>query len=158
MSGAHFRRIALSLPDTAEGSHFDHPDFRVNGKIFATLFQEKNGFGVLLLTPDQQQGLVQDAPELFKPVPGGWGKNGSTLVSLDAPLDILEAALQMAWRLRVEKSSRMRPAAKRTAKTVSKTSAKAAPKAERKTAPKSAARTSRRPAAKTSARRPRGGE
>ena len=104
MTAADFRRIALSLPDTAEGSHFNHADFRVAGKIFATLGLEREGFGVLLLTPEQQAGMVEDEPEIFSPVPGGWGRQGSTRVRLATVTpDILEAALQTAWRLKVAK-------------------------------------------------------
>ncbi len=74
MTPKTFRRIALSLPEATEGSHFSNADFRIAGKIFATLALEHQGYGVLLLTPDQQAGMVQDAPEIFSPVPGGWGE------------------------------------------------------------------------------------
>jgi hypothetical protein len=109
MTAADFRRVALSLPGTAEGSHFGNADFRVGGRIFATLSLEKRGFGVLLLTPDQQAGLVADDPEIFSPVPGGWGLKGSTRVSLAkvAP-DILEAILRLAWQLKAAKPIRPR--------------------------------------------------
>jgi hypothetical protein len=101
--------MALSLPDTAEGSHFNHPDFRVAGKIFATLSLEREGFGVLLLTPEQQAGMVQDEPDVFSPVPGGWGRQGSTRVRLgNVTPDILEAALRAAWSERVAKRRKPR--------------------------------------------------
>jgi hypothetical protein len=104
VTAADFRRIALSMPDAAEGSHFGHADFRVGGKIFATLGLEREGFGVLLLTPEQQAGMVEDEPEVFSPVPGGWGRQGSTGVCLaKVTPGILEAALQTAWRLRMAK-------------------------------------------------------
>lgn len=77
MTPADFRKLALSLPDTAEGSHFNVADFRVGGKIFATLAYEKQGSGVLQLTPQQQAGMVEDAPEMFSPVPNAWGRKGS---------------------------------------------------------------------------------
>lgn len=98
MTAAGFRRMALSMPEAVEGSHFGNPDFRVGGKIFATLALEKQGYGVLLLEPEQQAGMIQDAPELFSPVPGGWGSQGATRVRLAkvAP-DILEDALRTAW-------------------------------------------------------------
>lgn len=109
MNGADFRRIALSLPDATEGSHFGHADFRVGGKIFATLAYEHKGSGVLMLTPEQQAGMVKDAPEQFSPVPGGWGRQGSTLVHLgNVTPDILEAALRTAWLLRTQKSAKPR--------------------------------------------------
>jgi hypothetical protein len=99
-----FRRIALSMPEAVEGSHFGNADFRVNGKIFATLGLEKEGYGVLLLTPEQQAGMVQDAPEIFSPVAGGWGHRGSTRVRLaKVPPDILEAALRTAWSRKAPK-------------------------------------------------------
>src|ERR1700756_3573924 len=98
MTGASFRKLALGMPEATEGEHFGNADFRVGGKIFATLSLEKEGFGVLLLTPDEQAGMVQDAPEIFSPVPGGWGRKGSTRVSLaKVPADILKAALRIAW-------------------------------------------------------------
>lgn len=98
MTAATFRRIALGLPEAVEGSHFGNADFRVGGKIFATLSLESKGYGVLLLTPEQQAGMVEDEPEIFSPVPGGWGRKGSTRVLLAkvAP-DILEAALRTSW-------------------------------------------------------------
>ncbi|HYL61557.1 MAG TPA: MmcQ/YjbR family DNA-binding protein, partial [Candidatus Methylomirabilis sp.] len=82
MTTADFRRLALSLPEAIEGSHFGSADFRVGGRIFATLALEKEGCGVLLLTPEQQEGMVEDAPEIFSPVPGGWGRHGATRVRL----------------------------------------------------------------------------
>jgi hypothetical protein len=78
-----YRRIALSLPGASEGSHQGHPDFRVGGKIFCTLAYEKEGYGVLKLSPEEQAGLVEDVPEVFSPVPGGWGRGGATRVRLD---------------------------------------------------------------------------
>ena len=98
MTALNFRRIALSLPEAVEGSHFGNPDFRVGGKIFATLSLASEGYGVLLLAPEQQAGMVEDEPRIFSPAPGGWGRKGSTRVLLAkvAP-DILEAALRTAW-------------------------------------------------------------
>lgn len=110
MTGKDFRRTALSLPDTAEGSHFHVPDFRVGGRIFATLAYEKDGFGVLALTPEQQAGMVEDAPEIFSPVPNGWGKHGATLVRLaKVTPDILEGALRTAWNNRAPKKKAAPP-------------------------------------------------
>src|SRR5580704_18166179 len=98
MTGADFRRIALSMPEAVEGSHFGHADFRVGGKIFATLGLISEGYGVLLLTPEQQAGMVEDEPKIFSPVPGGWGRKGSTRVLISkVPRDILDAALRAAW-------------------------------------------------------------
>jgi hypothetical protein len=108
LTAAEFRRIALSMPEATEGSHFGSADFRVGGKIFATLALEKEGYGVLLLTPEEQAGMVADEPTIFSPVPGGWGRKGSTRVSLaKVPPDILEAALRLAWRRKAPKSVRL---------------------------------------------------
>ena len=82
MTAANFRRIALGLPEAVEGTHFGNADFRVGGKIFATLALESEGYGVLLLTPEEQAGMVEDEPKIFSPVPGGWGRKGSTRVLL----------------------------------------------------------------------------
>ncbi len=105
MTEAGFRRTALKMPDAVEGSHMDHADFRVDGKIFATCGFRK-GFGVLMLTPEQQAGMVQDAPEMFVPVPGGWGLQGATQVVLaKITPTLLEPALRLAWRNKVEPSA-----------------------------------------------------
>jgi len=104
LTAADFRRVALSMPESAEGSHFGNADFRVGGKIFATLALEKEGYGVLLLTPEQQAGMVEDDFKVFSPVPGGWGRKGATRVALaNVPADILQAALRMAWRRKASK-------------------------------------------------------
>lgn len=109
MTAAGFRRIALSLSDTEESSHQGVADFRVSGRIFATLAYEKDGFGVLALTPEQQSGMVQDAPDLFEPVPGGWGRRGMTLVRLSAVTpEVLEGVLQLAWENRKSSPRRKR--------------------------------------------------
>jgi hypothetical protein len=104
MTAAGFRKLALQLPEATEGSHFGVADFRVVNKIFATLAYEKHGQGVLMLTPDQQGGMVADAPEIFSPVPNAWGRQGATLVNLSAVKpDILAAALRTAWLRRAPK-------------------------------------------------------
>lgn len=104
MTAAGFRRLALALPEAVEGSHFGNADFRVGGKIFATLALESKGYGVLLLTPEQQAGMVADEPKTFSPVPGGWGQKGATRVRLaTVTADILGAALQTAWRRKASK-------------------------------------------------------
>ena len=104
MTAAAFRRIALGLPGAVEGAHFGHPDFRVGGKIFATLAYEREGCGVLMLTPDQQAGMVTDEPEIFSPVTGAWGRNGATRVRLAKVTPaMLEGALRTAWSRRAPK-------------------------------------------------------
>src|SRR5262245_46213558 len=107
LSSADFKRIALSLEGAEEGSHMGAVDFRVGGRIFATLAHVARGYGNLMLTPDVQAGFVEDAPDVFIPVAGGWGRMGATHVVLSkADEDLLRGALQTAWRLRVETNAR----------------------------------------------------
>jgi len=102
-----FRRIALSFPDTEEGSHMEQPDFRVGGRIFATLASAKQGYGNLMLTLEQQTAFVEEMPEVFLPIPGGWGRMGMTHIRLAASAeDILHEALYAAWKLRREKNAK----------------------------------------------------
>src|SRR5579871_5713613 len=101
-----FRRLALSLPDAEESSHMGSPDFRVGGRIFATLAAAKLGYGNIMITPEQQSAFVEDLPEIFIPVPGGWGRGGATHVNLAAATeDVVLGALQTAHKLRVEKNA-----------------------------------------------------
>jgi len=72
-----FRRLALALPEAAESEHMGHPDFRVRKKIFATLWPD-GGYGVVMLTPEQQTVVKQAEPAMFVPVPGGWGRKCAT--------------------------------------------------------------------------------
>jgi hypothetical protein len=100
-----FRRIALSLEGAEESSHMGSPDFRVGGRIFATLASQRHGYGNLMLTPEQQAAFVAEAPELFLPVAGGWGRNGATHLRLAAANeDVLRGALLAAWGIRVTKN------------------------------------------------------
>ncbi len=102
-----FRRIALSFEGAEESSHMGSPDFRVGGRIFATLAAAKKGYGNLLLTPEVQQMFVADLPEVFLPIPGGWGRNGATHVVLAAVTeDVLEGALRTAYKLRLDANSK----------------------------------------------------
>jgi hypothetical protein len=109
-----FRRIALSLEDVEEGSHMGAADFRVGGRIFATLASQAQGYGNLKLTPKEQAAFVEELPEVFVPIAGGWGRMGMThIVLARATEDLLRGALQTAWRLRVDantKTARGRPA------------------------------------------------
>lgn len=119
MTGADFRRIALCLPGAHEGSHFNNPDFRAGGKIFATLAYEKQGYGNLVLTLEQQAGMVQDAPEIFSPVPGGWGRMGATRVLLaKVTPEILEGALRLAWNNKAGKEPAKKPTRPRAKKAI----------------------------------------
>ena len=113
MTAADFRRIALSFEGAEEGSHMGAVDFRVGGHIFATLASVKDGFGNLMLTPEIQAEFVADAPDLFVPVAGGWGRMGATHIRLaKANRDILTGALQAAWKLRVDKNAAKRSGAR----------------------------------------------
>jgi hypothetical protein len=105
MNAADFRRIALSLDGAEEGSHMGSPDFRVGGRIFATLASQNQGYGNLILTLEQQTEFVQERPEVFVPIAGGWGRMGMTHIRLaEANEDVLTGALRTAWRLRMEKN------------------------------------------------------
>jgi len=107
MDAKDFRRIALSLNGAEQGSHMGAVDFRVGGRIFATLAHEKKGYGNLMLTPEQQAMFVDELPEVFLPVHGGWGKGGATHIRLAvASEDVLAGALRTAWKLRVEKNAK----------------------------------------------------
>ena len=116
MTAADFRRIALSLPGAEESSHMGAADFRVGGRIFATLAAEAKGYGNLMLTPGQQAEFVAEAPDLFVPVAGGWGRNGATHIRLaKATQDSLAGAIHAAWKLRVEKNDGSKPRSGRRA-------------------------------------------
>jgi hypothetical protein len=117
MTAKDFRRLALSLEGAEEGSHMGSADFRVGGRIFATLAHVKQGFGNLMLTPEQQAEFVAEQPDVFLPVAGGWGRSGATHIRLErANEDLLEGALRAAWKARVEKNrgagGKRRPRAK----------------------------------------------
>jgi hypothetical protein len=117
MKASDFRRIALSLEGAEEGSHMGAADFRVGGRIFATLAAQKNGYGNLMLTPQLQEEFVRDLPDVFLPIPGGWGKMGSTHIRLsEANEDVLAGALRTAWELRVEKNGKAKTQTKAKAK------------------------------------------
>jgi hypothetical protein len=107
MTVNEFRGLALSLPDASESAHMGHPDFRVHGKIFATLGYPDQRFGVVLLTPEQQREFVLLAPDTFVPVPGGWGLKGSTRVVLEKADEshVLDALLTAYRRVPAKKAS-----------------------------------------------------
>lgn len=117
MTAADFRRIALSFEGAEEGAHMGAVDFRVGGRVFATLASIAEGFGNLMLTPEIQHEFVSEAPDVFLPIKGGWGRMGMTHIRLaSANRDLLTGALETAWRLRVEKNTtvkRRRPIRKR---------------------------------------------
>jgi len=98
MRADDFRRIALGMKDAVEGAHMGHPDFRVHGRIFATLHPDQQ-WGMVKLTPEQQRRFVREAPEIFKPEKGAWGLQGCTAVRLGAAdEDLLGEAMTLAWQ------------------------------------------------------------
>lgn len=104
-----FRRIALSMEGAEEGSHMGAVDFRVGGRIFCTLAAAKHGYGNLMLKPEQQAMFVEELPEIFVPIAGGWGRNGATHVVLaKVSEDVLEGAIRTAYKLRVEANTKTR--------------------------------------------------
>ena len=107
MTAADFRRIALSLEGVEEYPHAGLPAFRVRGRKFASLASQAEGYGNLMLTLEQQAAFVEEAPEIFLPIPGGWGKMGHTHIRLAAASeDVLTGALRTAWRLRIDKNAK----------------------------------------------------
>lgn len=106
MTAQDFRRIALSFEGAEESSHMGKPDFRVDGKIFATLASEDQGYGNLKLTLEQQEAFVAEAPKIFLPIHGGWGRMGMTHIRLAAASEnVLTGALHTAWKLRKDKNA-----------------------------------------------------
>jgi hypothetical protein len=126
MNAQDFRRLALLLEGAEEGSHMGAADFRVGGRIFATLASVKQGYGNLMLSPQQQAAFVDEQPDLFLPVAGGWGRMGATHVRLaSANEDVLAGALHTAWKLRVEKNAK-----------AGKTARASTPKSKKRTKPR----------------------
>ncbi|HEV3279361.1 MAG TPA: MmcQ/YjbR family DNA-binding protein [Terriglobia bacterium] len=104
MTSDQFRRLALSFPEAAESAHMGHPDFRVGGKIFATLGHPDESWAMVKLTPEQQEELVRTQPAIFAPVKGGWGRQGATNVHLKpAKKGIVQQALAAAWGNRAQR-------------------------------------------------------
>jgi hypothetical protein len=99
MTAKDFRRLALSLPEAEERSHMNHPDFRVCGKIFATLGYPDKTRAMVKLPPEQQHYFSKDYPDVFVPVKGAWGRQGATSVNLKAAeKETMRKAMQLAWR------------------------------------------------------------
>ena len=105
-----FRRLALAIPGALESEHMGHPDFRIAGRIFATLHYPDDEWGMVKLTPEQQQSLVQEMPNVFSPCSGVWGQRGATSVHLPSvTAKTLRAALEAAWRNVLPPQTRPRP-------------------------------------------------
>lgn len=137
-----FRRIALGMTDAVEGAHMGHPDFRVHGRIFATLHHDRqmagrgSMAGMVMLTPEQQQQFMQDHPVSFSPESGAWGRSGCTRVQLDAvDEDPLGDAMTLAWQNTVDKQRTAKKPMKMSAVTIKTAKIRAAKtKAARKPA------------------------
>jgi hypothetical protein len=103
MSAEDLRRLALALPETVEGAHHGRTDFRIGGRIFATLSPDGME-GVALLAPEEQAVLAAAEPAVFTPVPGGWGAKGATTILIAAADEpTLRSALTLAWRRKAPK-------------------------------------------------------
>ena len=99
MTPNEFRELALSFPEAIESAHMHHPDFRVGGKIFATLGYPNENSATVKLSPDDQKEFARSHPDVFQPAKGAWGRQGSTIVHLPAAtIDIVREALTAAWR------------------------------------------------------------
>jgi hypothetical protein len=116
MKARDFRRIALGLQDAIESSHMAHPDFRVNGRIFATLSEDERQ-GMVKLTLDQQEQFIHAGPAVFTPASGAWGRQGCTMVQLAAAdSDVVGEAMTLAWQLAVQKKPAKKRAVRKTKK------------------------------------------
>jgi hypothetical protein len=99
MTTGEFRKLALSFPEAVESAHMHHPDFRVGGKIFATLGYPDKDWAVVKLNPDEQKNFVRRDENVFRPVKGAWGRRGNTNIYLPAAnIDIVREAVSAAWR------------------------------------------------------------
>ena len=97
MTAEKFRSLVLSIPGAVESGHMGHPDFRLNGRIFATLGYPDERYGMIKLAPQQQKNFVKMAPDVFSPCAGAWGRGGATAVHLaSARVSVIRAALQEA--------------------------------------------------------------
>jgi hypothetical protein len=111
MTAEHFRALALDMHDAIEGAHMGHPDFRANGRIFATLHPGEVK-GMVKLTPDEQQALMRSSPRMFVPSSGAWGRQGCTDVLLaKADQATVRGAMILAWQGATSKPP-VRPRAK----------------------------------------------
>lgn len=107
MTADHFRKIALSFPEAVESAHMNHPDFRIRGRIFATLRYPDENWAVVKLAPEDQKRFVRDEPDIFQPVKGAWGRRGYTNMHLpSAHVTTVRQAIAAAWRNTAPKALR----------------------------------------------------
>ena len=110
MTAAEFKFLALSFDGAEEGSHMGSVDFRVGGRIFATLAAIEKGYGNVMLSPEQQHDFMAELPEIFLPVAGKWGEGGVTHIRLAAANeDVVRGALHAAWKRRIELNKKAPP-------------------------------------------------
>lgn len=113
MTDDEFRNMALEIRGAVEGAHMNHPDFRVGGKIFASLGVPDQNWAMVKLTPEQQGNFIEKAPKVFKPSNGAWGKQGATNVQLAAAKPAtVRAALDAAAKNIVSKKTSTAPPAR----------------------------------------------
>jgi hypothetical protein len=118
ITAARFRRLALNMKDAIESAHMGHPDFRANGRIFATLYPDGER-GMVQLTPEQQLEVVSANPTVFSPASGAWGRQGSTTVQLSSvDEDMLGEAMTLAWQNTLKKPAARRPPQKGTTRSI----------------------------------------
>ena len=127
MTPNEFRRIALAMQDASEGEHMAHPDFRANGRIFATLYPDGER-GMVKLTPEQQRTFMRRHAAIFSPASGAWGRQGCTMVELKAAdKRTTRAALNLAWQHVMD----MPPPKKRAPKAAAKATPRKSPASKR---------------------------
>ena len=115
MTNDEFRKIALETPKAVEGSHMNHPDFHISGKIFASLGVPDKNWGMVKLTPEQQRDFTENAPEIFTPCSGAWGRQGATNIYLPAAkATIVRAALDAAANSVISKKKKTPNVQRRT--------------------------------------------
>ena len=108
MTPNQFRRIALGMEGAVEGQHMAHPDFRANGRIFATISPDAKS-GMVSLTPEQQQAFIRADPDAFAPAAGAWGRGGSTIIRLaSADAETVGEAMTLAWQGTVNTKTKMK--------------------------------------------------
>ncbi len=115
MTPEDFRKLALGIPGAIESQHGGHPDFRIAGKVFASLGVPDEGRGMVKLSPEEQALLIEQAPGVFQPFKGSWGERGYTSVDLEfAGKSVLQPALQSAARTVSSSVKRKPPSLGRT--------------------------------------------